>query len=75
MVTPNRVSAVLDVIYIPSMDTTSVLLVISNRWHLPRLAFIWLLPNQLKTVVEISRNSEMTVGMSVPQEYGVVLSA
>ena len=75
MVIPNRVSAVLDVICIQSMDTTSELLVLSNRWHLPGLAFIWLLPNQLKTFVEISCNSEMTVGMSVPQEYGVVSSA
>ena len=75
MVIPNRVSAVLDVICIPSIDTASGLLVLSHRWHLPGLAFIWLLPNQLKTFVEISCNSEMTVGMSVPHEYGVVSSA
>ena len=68
MVIPNRVSAVLDVICIPSIDTTSGLLVLSNRWHLPGLAFIWLLPDPLKTFVDIPCNSEMTVEMTVPYE-------
>ena len=72
MVIPNTVSAVLDVICILSIDANSGLLVLSNRRHLPGLAFIWLLPNQLKTFDEISCNSEMTIGMSLPQEYGVV---
>ena len=74
MVIPNRVSGKLDVIDIPLIDTTSGLLVLGNRSHLPELAFVWLLPNQFKTFVEISCNSEMTVGVSVPQEYGVVSS-
>ena len=68
MVIPNRVSAVLNVTCIPSIDTTSGLLVLSDKWHLLGLAFRWLLPNQLKTFVEIACKSEMTVGMSVPHE-------
>ena len=52
MVIPYRVYVVLDVICIPSIDTTSGLLVLSNRWHLPGLAFIWLLPNKVKTAIQ-----------------------
>ena len=70
MVIPNPISAVLDVIYILPIDTISGHLVLSNKWHLLGLSFIWLLPNQLKTFVDICNwnfacNSEMTVEMSV----------
>ena len=67
MVIPNRVSEALDVICIPSMDTASGFLVLSNRWHLSGLTLIWLLPNQLKTFVETPCNSEITVGILLKQ--------
>ena len=37
---PEKVSAVVDVIYILSINTTSVILVLSKRWYLPGLALI-----------------------------------
>ena len=40
MVIPNRVSAMVDVIYNPSIHKTSGLLVLSKRRTLPRLVFI-----------------------------------
>ena len=65
MVIPNKVSAVLDVICIRWIDTTSGVLVLSNRWHSTGLGFVWLLSNQLKTFVKTKVfNSEMLVGMS-----------
>ena len=39
MVIPNRVSTVVDVICIPSMDTASGLLVLGSDWHLPTIGY------------------------------------
>ena len=68
MVILEKVSAVVDVICIWSINTTSVILVLSKRWYLPGLAFIWLLLNQLKTFFKKACNREMTVGMTVAQQ-------
>ena len=75
MMIPTKVSAVLEGIIFPLIHNTWWVLELSNKWHFPGWVLIRLLSNQLKTFAEVTCNSELTVGMPVAVEQGVVSSA
>ena len=47
MTIPRKASALLEVVVVPPIDTTWGILDLSNKKHIPRLVFIWLLSNKL----------------------------
>ena len=64
---PTSVSFVPYLIEEPSKGDTVGVFEFNKRWHFSRLAFIWLFYNQVKSLLDVDCNFEITVSVAVVQ--------